>query len=134
MRSRIGGVFADGGIEHGGEVGHGAASGPPTSWVTESGTMPAILDSPFVGRSPTRLFTEDGIRIDPQVSEPIPAAARLAAMAAAVPPLDPPGLRDGSYGFRVCPKAEPTVVIPEASSCRLDLPMITAPASRSFRT
>src|SRR6516225_8902019 len=104
------------------------ASGPPTSWVEESGTIPAMLDRPLVGRSPTRLLAEDGMRIDPQVSEPIPAAAKLAATATAVPPLEPPGLRDGSYGFSVCPNAEPTVVMPEASSCRLDLPMITAPA------
>ena len=31
--------------------------------------------------------------MDPQVSEPIPTAPKLAATAAAVPPLDPPGAR-----------------------------------------
>jgi hypothetical protein len=35
------------------------------------------------------------------VSVPIEAAAKLAATAAAEPPLEPPGVRDGSYGFLV---------------------------------
>ena len=73
----------------------------------------------------------DGIRIEPQVSLPMPAAAKLAATAAPVPPLDPPGLRVGSYGLRVWPPSELIVVMPAASSCRFVLPMMTAPASRS---
>src|SRR4051812_34448238 len=96
--------------------------------------MPSRLDRPAVPRRPNRLFSDEGLRIDPQVSVPIPAAAKLAATAAAVPPLDPPGLRLGSYGLRVWPPAELIVVIPYASSCRLVLPMMTAPASFSFFT
>ena len=38
---------------------------------------------------------------------PCPPAAKFAATAAPVPPLDPPGLRSRSYGFFVCPKREP---------------------------
>ena len=75
-----------------------------------------MLDRPFVGRSPKRLCTADGMRIDPQVSVPQPTAAKLAATAAPVPPELPPGLRAGSYGFRVCPPSELIVVIPAASS------------------
>ena len=41
------------------------------------------------------------MRIDPQVSLPMPAVAKLAPMAAPVPPLDPPGTRIKSYGLRV---------------------------------
>jgi hypothetical protein len=74
------------------------------------------------------------MRIDPHVSLPMPAAAKLAAMAAPVPPLDPPGFRDRSYGLRVWPPNELMVVMPAASSCMLVLPMMTTPASRSFLT
>src|SRR5262245_24835381 len=93
-----------------------------------------MLDSPFVGRRPTRLLCDDGMRMDPQVSLPMPIAAKLAAIAAPVPPLEPPGFRRRSYGFFVCPPSELIVVMPEASSCIFDLAMITAPASRSLRT
>ena len=72
------------------------ASGPPMSWLWASGTIPSRLDKPIVPRSPHRLFADEGFLIDPHVSVPIPAAAKLAATAAAVPPLEPPGLRVGS--------------------------------------
>ena len=74
------------------------------------------------------------MRIEPQVSEPHPTVAKLAAIAAPVPPLEPPGHRVGSYGLRVCPPSELMLVMPAASSCKLDLPRIIAPASRSFFT
>ena len=38
-----------------------------------------MLESPLLGRSPIRLLNADGMRIEPQVSEPNPAAAKLAA-------------------------------------------------------
>ena len=78
--------------------------------------MPSTLESPFVGRSPKRLLCADGMRIEPQVSLPHPIAAKLAAMAAPVPPLEPPGFRVGSYGFLVCPPSPLMLVIPRASS------------------
>ena len=74
------------------------------------------------------------MRIDPQVSDPMPKAAKPAATAAPVPPLEPPGLRRGSYGLRVCPPSELIVVMPIASSSMFALARITAPASRSLRT
>ena len=55
-----------------------------------------MLDRPLVGRSPKRLCTAAGMRIDPQVSLPHPTGAKLAATAAPVPPELPPGLRAGS--------------------------------------
>ena len=66
------------------------------SCVSDSGMIPSRLDRPRVPRRPYRLLCADGMRIDPHVSVPMPAAAKLAATAAPVPPLDPPGLRDGS--------------------------------------
>ena len=67
------------------------ASGPPTSCVWESGMIPSMLERPLVGRSPKRFWYADGMRIDPHVSDPHAMAAKLAATATAVPPLDPPG-------------------------------------------
>ena len=72
--------------------------------------------------------------MEPQVSLPIPKAPKLAPTAAPVPPLDPPGLRVGSYGLRVWPPNDATVVMPRASSCMFVLPRTIAPASLSRRT
>ena len=105
------------------------------SCVDDSGITPLRLDRPCVPRRPTRFWFAAGMRIDPQVSLPMPAAAKLAPIAAPVPPLDPPGHADTrSYGLRVCPVSDEIVVIPAASSCIVVLPRITAPASRSFFT
>ena len=54
--------------------------------------------------------------------------------ATAAPELDPPAERDGSKGLRTTPNAVSSVVVPNANSCRLVLPMMMAPASRSRRT
>ena len=44
------------------------------------------------------------------------------------PPLDPPGERESSTGWRARPKPESSVVVPKANSCRLVRPTTTAPA------
>jgi hypothetical protein len=49
-------------------------------------------------------------------------------MAAADPPLDPPGVRSVAHGLRTGPKAEFSFDEPIANSSQLVLPMITAPA------
>src|SRR5215510_3559088 len=77
---------------------------------------------------------EDGIRIDPPVSEPIDPNPRCRAMAVPDPPLDPPAIRSLFHGFRVVPKWGFTVVTPYANSWRFVLPTITAPALRSLAT
>ena len=87
--------------------------------------------SPKVGFRPTRPHAAAGMRIEPPVSVPSVASAMPAATLAAEPPLDPPGDRDGSSGLRAGPNAESSLVVPNANSCRLVLPMMTAPASRS---
>src|SRR5262245_38965306 len=108
--------------------------GPAASCVVLNGIIPAGLTSPRVGRTPTRLLAEAGDRIDWPVSEPVPSTPKLAAIAAPVPPLEPPGVRDKSYGFRVWPPSELTVVPLHASSIRLALAITIAPASRSRLT
>ncbi len=47
----------------------------------------------MVGRMPARLVCDDGPRIEFPVSVPSPTAPKLAATAAAVPPLEPAGTR-----------------------------------------
>src|SRR6476619_7031692 len=69
--------------------------------------------------------------MEPPVSLPSPIEANPAATAAALPPLLPPGTRDVSWGLRVGPNAEFSVLDPIANSSRLVLPMTIAPASRS---
>ena len=98
--------------------------------------MPLRLTSPTVGLSPTSPYTAAGQMMLPSVSVPMPMAARLAAIAAPVPELDPQGLRSSAYGFFVWPPRElqPEEDLVErklAHSLRLVLPRITAPASRS---
>src|SRR5439155_443220 len=72
-----------------------------------------------------------GMRMEPPVSEPSAAGQNPAATAAADPPLDPPGVRDRSQGFRTDPAWGFALVTPYANSWRPVLPTITAPASRS---
>src|SRR5690349_15632337 len=99
--------------------------------------MPMRLMSPSVGLIPTNEFALDGQTTDPSVSVPMPIAARLAAIAAPVPELEPHGLRSSTYGFFVWPPRplQPLVEWLErkfAHSLKFVLPRITAPASRSF--
>ena len=71
----------------------------------------------------------DGCLIEPPVSEPRPHGARPALTAAAVPPPDPPGTREGSHGLRDGPKAEFSVEEPIANSSVFVLPSSVSPAS-----
>ena len=52
-----------------------------------------------------------------------------AATAAADPPLEPPGIRARSQGFRVTPNAEFSVDDPIANSSQFVLPTRIAPAA-----
>src|SRR5712692_6615790 len=85
------------------------AMGPAVSWLDAMGMMPVRLARPTVGLMPTSEFWFDGLKIDPEVSVPMVAAAKLAAAAAPGPELDPPGerigpssapIRRGSYGLK----------------------------------
>ncbi len=55
-------------------------------------------------------------------------------MAAAAPPLEPPGMRPGSSGFSAAPKLRLAVVTPQANSCVLVLPIGIAPSATSAAT
>ncbi len=57
--------------------------------------IPSRLISPTVGLMPTSPFAVPGLRIEPDVSVPMPTAARLAATAMPGPELDPPGVSAG---------------------------------------
>ncbi len=61
---------------------------------------------------------------------------RPAATAAAAPPLDPPGVSEGSHGFRVIPKSGLSVTALCPNSGVVVLPRMIAPAplSRSTHT
>ena len=74
-----------------------------------------------------------GMRVEPPVSVPSPLGTMRAAMATAVPPDEPPGMRVRSYGFLTGPANELRLVLvmPKASSCRFVLPSTIAPASTS---
>src|SRR5262245_32552432 len=89
---------------------------------------------PRCGLIPTRLFHAAGIRTLPAPSDPIAAATRPAATAAALPPDEPPGVRLLAHGLRVCPKPGPLVNGHWPNSQVLVFPTITAPAARSLRT
>ena len=59
---------------------------------------------PRLGLSPTRPQAEAGMRIDPPPSLPCASGSIPDATAAALPPLDPPGVRVRSHGLRVGPR------------------------------
>ncbi|MSR13661.1 MAG: hypothetical protein EXR86_03680 [Gammaproteobacteria bacterium] len=67
--------------------------GPTVSCGNTSIETPSRLTSPGVERIPTKLLHDAGRRIEPPQSEPRPTAPRLAATAAPVPALEPPGSR-----------------------------------------
>src|ERR1700680_306306 len=106
------------------------------SWVCESGTTPPRLVSPSVGLMPTTAQWLAGQTIEPSVSVARAAAAKLAAVAAPEPELEPHGLRSRMYGLPHWPP-RPLQPLDEwvdrklAHSLRLALPSRTAPASRS---
>ncbi len=75
-----------------------------------------------------------GWRIEPPVSVPVAAGSSRAATAAAEPPDEPPGTRDGSHGLRTGPQAEFSLDEPIANSSQLSLPRLTAPAAASRAT
>ena len=72
------------------------AIGPTASLNVLSGITPARLVSPRVVRMVTSDAKAAGFESELQVSVPKPTAARLAATAVALPPLEPEVLSDGS--------------------------------------
>ena len=64
----------------------------------------AVVTRPRWGLRPNRPHHAAGIRIEPPPSPPIATGTMPEASAAAVPPLDPPGVRVRSHGLRVSPR------------------------------
>ena len=75
-----------------------------------------------------------GIRIEPPPSLPVAMGTRPPATAAAEPPDDPPGVRDGSQGFRVVPCSAVEVQLIPPNSLAVVCAASTAPAARSRAT
>lgn len=69
-----------------------------------------LLIRPRLGRMPTRDPKAAGVRMLLPVSEPKDMSPKLAAMAAAEPPLEPPVERSRSYALRTVPNAAGTLV------------------------
>ena len=72
--------------------------------------------------------------MEPAVSVPRVVKLMSAATAAPEPPLEPPGTLSRFQGLCTAPKWGLLLSMPQAYSCMLSLPVITAPASRSFCT
>ena len=79
---------------------------------------------------PNRPQQEAGVRIEPPPSLAWAAGTMPAATAAAAPPEEPPGVRSGSQGLRVGPKASGSVTGSRPNSGVLVLPKITRPPRR----
>ncbi|MNT25673.1 hypothetical protein D3C72_1612030 [compost metagenome] len=104
-------------------------SRPTWSQVGARGNTPRVDNVPSVGLYPTTPHSAAGIRTEPPVSVPTPAMMAPCAIAAAAPPLDPPGMRAWSSGFSVSPNLALAVVTPHANSWVVVLPMMIAPRS-----
>ena len=70
----------------------------------------------------------------PPVSLPRATPQIAAAAAEALPPLEPPGTREGSHGLRTGPHAQCSLLEPIANSSRFVFPITIAPAPRSRST
>jgi hypothetical protein len=110
------------------------ANGPICSRELAYATSPYRETRPYEGLMPTTPQNAAGQRTDPPVSLPSARSASPAATAAADPPEEPPGTRSGSWGFRVGPNSDVSVVVPIPNSSMLALPTTVAPASSSRST
>ena len=95
---------------------------------------PAVGTRPGDGRKPTTLQNAAGLRSEPPVSLPSAMGIMRAAKATAAPPLLPPQVLAGSYGFRLAPKTRLKVCEPAPNSGVLVLPTVSAPAVRMRAT
>src|SRR5262249_7798065 len=90
--------------------------------------MPAREIRPWLGLAANTPQNPAGRITAPLGCEPSASGTMLAATAAAEPDEEPPGVRAGSCGLRVGPGWK------YANSVVTVLPMMTAPAARSFAT
>ena len=90
--------------------------------------------TPCVVLNPLSPQTSDGIRIDPPPSDPVARLSMPDAMAAAVPPDDPPAVRSRAHGLRLGPKTTLSVSAVKPCAGVFVLPNTTAPADRYRET
>src|SRR6516165_11910862 len=95
---------------------------------TDDGKWPVAGIRPGVGFKPQMPLKCAGTRIDPPPSLPIPPAEQQAAMAAASPPLEPPGVRSKFHGLLVLPYRALCVSHAIRNSGVVVLPRMIAPA------
>ena len=110
------------------------AIGPTTDATSQTSPSPGCATSPGVGRSPTTLLNDAGLRMLPPWSEPSASGSMPAASAAPAPPLLPPADRSRRHGLRVVPNTSLNVCDPAPSSGVLVLPTTIAPAARRRAT
>ena len=108
-----------------------AAIGPTVSRLGASGQTPSSGTRPYVVLSPAVPQQAEGTLIDPPVSDPSATSASPVATATAEPLDDPPGIRPASSGLEGVPNHGLVPIGSIASSCRLVLPTIRAPADRA---
>src|SRR6478735_10895326 len=94
----------------------------------------AVVTRPRCGFRPKSPQLALGIRIEPPPSPPMPTGTIPDETAAAVPPLEPPGVRVRSHGLRVLPRETDSVKGNAPNSGIVVLPTTTAPAARSRAT
>src|SRR5438552_12896499 len=94
----------------------------------QGGWCPVLGMRPGVGLSPQIPVKCAGTRIDPPPSLPIPPAEQPAAIAAASPPLDPPGVNERFQGLAVRPCSGLSDSYPISISATLVVPRTIAPA------
>src|SRR4051794_12681638 len=83
---------------------------------------------------PNRPENAAGMRVEPPPSLAVQKGTSPAATAAADPPLEPPGVRDGSHGLRVVPHALVFVKQVAPNSGAAVFPTGMAPAARRRAT
>src|ERR1700694_2118846 len=108
----------------------------PSGEITDrpAGSTLALGTRSGEGRKPTTPQQDAGMRIEPPMSVPMATVAIPAATAAALPPLDPPGVMPARHGLLVAGKIALVVPTAAASSGRLVLPRMAAPAARARGT
>jgi hypothetical protein len=100
----------------------------PNGLAGQAGTRPNVALRPG---SPQNA---QGIRIEPPPSVPSARGTMPAASAAALPPLEPPGVLEGSQGLRVTPVSRLSVTPFQPSSGVVVLPGRMAPERRRAAT
>src|SRR6202000_1129770 len=92
------------------------AIGPTTEAVSQMSPAPLSGTRPGVGRSPTTLLNDAGLRMLPPWAGPSAMGVSPPRSAAPAPPLLPPAERSGAHGLPVAPKTSLKVCEPTPNS------------------